>query len=653
VAGTSYLPLVVEVAFGADPMDTGTLTWTDISAHVKRGSGLDFSRGWDTESGEPLAGRLTLTVNNDTGDFTPGATGTYGLIRNRLPVRVSAVLGTATGNALTYDDAVGWYDMTGATYDDTEIGTVVLWTGLVESWRITWENGVRSQVAVTCVDRWAAIRRLKFDGKFIERVTVNQSPTNLWTFTGETTTQNRAEASVGGLLLVQADPLGTLTAPSIDNPQEWLTGPQTLVADCYNGTWPYATFVPGAALLPSGATSVAWTVSAWVKGTSGAVTLSDPAAVGPPPWVELSISGGTAYLAVARTTGVGAEVYQTSAVTSGWHHLAASVAVDGAGACTIRWWLDGVLLATDTTTWASGGWTVATTKIGRQDTVAGSTVAYVATWDRALTTDEVLAQYRAGSGMGAAGDTADVRAQTLLTLVSPAPTVSDTGTFTSTMSKQSLVDKSLGEALMECAAAEAGALYMDTAGWPVLTARSWRVGSAVAFTIPATALSADVSWTLDDQQLCNSATVDRMVSDESAGTVKATDDASVATYGEQSRSLSLWLHTDAQALDRANAESHMFATPMPRSADLSVDLLTKSATIPAATLLAADIGDRIAVSGMPAEAPGETEFYIDSITDRVTASEWQRTFTVSPRRDFWTLQDATFGVIDSVYVLAY
>ena len=39
--------------------------------------------------------------------------------------------------------------MDGVTYNDAEIGTVVLWTGLVESWRIFWENGVRSQVGVT------------------------------------------------------------------------------------------------------------------------------------------------------------------------------------------------------------------------------------------------------------------------------------------------------------------------------------------------------------------------------------------------------------------------------------------------------------------------------------------------------------------------
>ena len=140
MGGSVALPLVVEVAFGAEPLDTGTLTWTDISDYVRRASGVDFQRGWDTETGEPIAGRLTFTVNNDDGDFTPGTTGTFGEVRNRLPVRVSAVIGTATGNALTYDEGVGWYDMLGATYDDSEIGTVVLWTGLVESWRQVWRT---------------------------------------------------------------------------------------------------------------------------------------------------------------------------------------------------------------------------------------------------------------------------------------------------------------------------------------------------------------------------------------------------------------------------------------------------------------------------------------------------------------------------------
>ena len=183
--------------------------------------------------------------------------------------------------------------------------------------------------------------------------------------------------------------------------------------------------------------------------------------------------------------------------------------------------------------------------------------------------------------------------------------------------------------------------------------RSWRTASALSFTIPAIALGKDVSWTLDDQQLANSATVDRMVGDESAGQVKAKNEASVTTYGEQSKSLQIWVDTDAQLLERANAEANIDAVARPRSSDLMVDLLTKEAAIPAATLLAADIGDRIAVSGLPAEAPGDTQFYIENIADRVSHTGWERTFTVSPRADYFTVEDATYGVIDSVFVLAF
>ena len=117
-------------------------------------------------------------------------------------------------------------------------------------------------------------------------------------------------------------------------------------------------------------------------------------------------------------------------------------------------------------------------------------------------------------------------------------------------------------------------------------------------------------------------------------------------------SQSLYLN-GADVLDRANAEANIDAYPLPRSSDLTVDLLTKAATIPAATLLAADIGQRIAVSGLPAEAPGETEFYIENIADKITTSGWERTFTVSPRADYWTLQDATYGALDSTFVLAF
>lgn len=644
MGGAVALPLVVEVAFGAEPLDTGTLTWTDISDYVRRNPGVDFLRGWDTETSEPIAGRLSFTLNNDDGDFTPGETGAFGLIRNRLPVRVSATVATATGNALTYDDEVGWYDMYGATYDDTEIGNVVLWTGLVESWRIFWENGVRSQVAVQAVDRWAAIRRSKLDGKFIERITMSQAPTHFWPAT-DIDGSNRLTATVGPDLVPVAG-VGTLDYAAVANPQTWLQLPTATAAQ--TGGSGGVRFADQSSLVPNGAASFGFTVSGWVhaSSTQGMVRLEDFASL---TIVQISAAAPTTTAFASLRNGSSSASISSSATISGWRHIAVTFDVSAGGAVTIKFYSQGVLIGTDTTTYASGGWPEMRTITLRGE--AG--VAYVGLWDRALTAAEILAQYEAGSTNGVAGETADVRADRLLTYVDPAPSLSTTGTFTSTMSTQDLADKSLADALFECATAERGTIFVDTDGWPVLTSRSWRVASPVSFTIPAHALAAEVAWTLDDQQLTNSSTVDRMVRDESAGTARARNDASVATYGEQNKSLQVWLDTDAQLLDRANAEANIDAVAMPRSSELTVDVLTKQASIPAATLLAADIGQRIAVSGLPAEAPSTDEFYIETIADRVTHTGWERTFTVSPRADYWTLQDATYGQIDDVFVLAF
>lgn len=620
MGGTSHLAVTVEVAFGADPLDTGTLTWTDITDCVRR-DGIDFSRGWDTEAGQLQAGRLTFTVNNESGNFTPGTTGALGEIRNRLPVRVKQ-------------------------------STTVLWTGLVESWRISWTNGVRSQVAVTCVDRWAAIRRIKFDGEFLRRGLVEQSPTYLWTFTKSTTSQNRAEATVGGdaaLLDFSFMPPGlTVNAPTVQNPQSWQPYEPAATTTSTPYDIPFGDIYGGTSITATGATSVAWTASVWIYNLGSVAVLNNNGSDG------VTFSGGTSNsynIMLQRASGSSAQqAGGASSRPDGWSHYALSVSVNGSGAVTAKYYFNGALVLTNTVTWPTGGWTTV------QDMIyldAPNGFAYLGIWNTALSDAQILEQYRLGTSAGVAGETASVRAARLLSYIDSPPTLTTTGTFTATMSTQDLTDKSLGDALLECSTAERGTLYMDRDGWPVLTSRSWRVGAAVAFTIPATALGREVSWTLDDQNLANSATVERMVGDTSAATVKAKNDASVTTYGEQNRSLQIWVDTDAQLLERANAEANMDAYPLPRSSDLTVDLLTKAATIPAATLLAADIGQRIAVSGLPAEAPGETEFYIENIADKITTGGWERTFTVSPRADYFTVEDATYGALDSIFVLAF
>ena len=667
MAGTSRLLVIVEVAFGAGALDTGTLTWTDISSHVKLTRGIECSRGVDTETGGPMPGRLTFAVNNDAGDFTPGKTGAFGLIRNRLPVRVRTVVGSGTGIPLAYDSPFAFDFDTG--YDDTEVGSVVVWTGLVETWKIGWTAGVRSQVDVTCVDRWAALRRLKFDGHFIERVVTGQTPTHFWPLTAEyVTAPDRIGSALGSQydLTSRWSPPGCflIEPPSGNNPQSWLNqagdfvattkaNPASIVSDT---KYPALFISPGAAsFLPTGAASVAFTFSGWVKKArlviaTGAMVLSNYSAT-------LGVdNAGFCYAHVNRTGTAGTDIVKSTTVNADqWHHVALTLSVDGSGAVTFVAYVDGVSIGSDTTTWTSGGWTLDCEMFGVQAVQNAQPVgmAYAAVWHRALTPAEILAQYQAGVSQGVVGDTAAVRAARLTGIATQPVPVATTGTFTSTMSKQDLVDKSFGDALAECATAEAGQLFIGTDGWPNLTSRAWRTAAALAFTIPAHALSTDTSWTLDDQQLVNSATVDRMVGDQTAATVTARNDDSVETYGEQTTSVSLYVDSDAQLLERANAEANMFATATPRSSDLTVDLITKAATISPATLLAADVGSRIAVSGMPTEAPTQTQFYVAAIADKITHTGWERTFTVSPRLDWWTLQDATSGQLDSTFVLAF
>ena len=650
MGGAVALPLVVEVAFGAEPLDAGTLTWTDISDYVRRNPGVDFLRGWDTETGEPIAGRLSFTLNNDDGDFTPGETGAFGEIRNRLPIRVSAVIGTATGNALTYDEVIGWYDMLGATYDDAEIGTVVLWTGLVESWRQSWENGVRSQVQVTAVDRWAAIRRIKIDQDRLDVAARVTGRSMYYKFRDTTTT---FVDSVGLGLPFQA-PNGTsdLQPATVDDPTGDTNLPDVLGIDATGNNLVAVVGSDAAFSLDTGLSmTLILKASGW-NDTAENVQFELRAPDGNTrAYVDLFYNGSGKLDSDARVQTPGGTALANTVRTvsqDAWQAVTLT-AKRVAGTTTVKVYVNGALEASGSAATDELG---ATQSIHiRPDFDSTHTLAIGGVIMHPLELNAAEVDFIAQQLESWTGETADVRAGRLKNF-GPI-TLQTVYTFTATMSKQDLADKSLADALLECAVAERGTIYIGRDGWPVLTSRSWRVASPVSFTIPATALAADVTFTLDDQQLTNSATVDRMVGAEVAGTVKATNDVSIATYGEQNKTLQVWVDTDAQLLERANAEANIDAVAQPRSSDLMVDIMSKSATISASTLLAADIGQRIAVSGMPSTAPSQDEFYIDSISDKVTASGWERTFTVSTRADYFTIADATYGQIDDVFVLAF
>ena len=622
MGGSVSLPLTVEIAFAAGALDTGTLTWTDVTTYVRKDS-ISFNRGWDTESQEPIAGRASLSFNNESGNFTPGKTGAFGLIRNRLPIRIKQ-------------------------------GSTVLWTGLVESWRIGWTNGMRSKVDVTCVDRWAALRRLKIPA---DRIAAVAKATKADVFFPMTDTA--APFREGGL----GTSAWPTLAPVAGSVQPLYAGSAAPTTDSVRvASWD----VPATQY---GLTYSAQVIDTWSLDTGVSLTATfnySPRAggagatasvqLGRQDWqlngsymfVSFGPTAVTAYVTGPSGAGSVTAAYSTTAHIGRWT-TATLVAKRTGTTLTVTLYVNGDQVATSSGSVSSDFPSPYFYELEHSvNDGASAASAGVVIHRRALTANE--ARFVSGQANSAAGDKADTRAATLSN--SGPVTLSTTGTFTIPMSKQDLADKSLADALLECAQAEDGALFVDTSGWPKITSRSWRTQATVAFTIPAKALASDIGWTLDDQQLTNSAAVDRMVGDATAGTATGRNDASVALYGEQKVSRQLWLYNTADAVERANAEANMWANPLPRSSELTVDLMTKGATISAATLLAADVGQRIAISGMPAEAPTQTNFYIEAISDTVTETSWLRTFTVSPRLDFLTLDDASSGAIDSTFVLA-
>ena len=619
----TLVPVTVEVAFGAAPWDT-SWTWTDISAYVRRAPGITMARGWDPESQSPSGGTCTFTVNNETGDFTPGVTGAFGTVRNRLPIRISTTIASGTGTPVAYDSGL-YYDVP-ITYEDTEVGPLVLWSGLVESWQVGWTNGVRSQVRVRAADRWALLKRQKITDERAKPTALAQSPRYFWAMT-DPTGSTRATESVAGLDWVPT--AGAFTFANAVNPQ---TGNTTNVVSTQDVALLGGPFID--------ANATGWSLSAWIwNGNLFTTDLGYPAANA----ISLENNGAAGYVVLVRHNAVAKTYTHATGATAGWHHLAVTGSLS-AGTSTLRFYVDGAQVWTDTLT---GGLLIAQSWMVSNATGLG----YVGVWPRALTAAEVATQHRAVTLSAWQGDTADVRAQQLAAISGGWP-VTTTGSFTSTMSAPALTGKSPADVLAECAAAEGGAVFIGRDGWPVITARSWRTAAAVSLTLPAKALSADVTWTMDDQTLRNAATVERMAGDVVAATVSVRNEDSITEYAEQSTSLQLWLDSDAQALDRANAEAHMFATSAPRSSELAVDLATKAASIDVLALLNADVGQVVAVTGMPSQAPDADEFFIEQVSDQIGVT-WTRTMTISPRLDFWTLEHATAGAPDSTFVLAY
>ena len=94
----------VEMAFGADPDDSGTWVWTDITQWVYGQDPIQIQRGWQDERSSATASTMSLMLNNRDGRWNPFlATGPwYGQFGLDSPVRVTIDPGVAVNNNVRF-----------------------------------------------------------------------------------------------------------------------------------------------------------------------------------------------------------------------------------------------------------------------------------------------------------------------------------------------------------------------------------------------------------------------------------------------------------------------------------------------------------------------------------------------------------------------
>lgn len=95
----------VAIAFGSDPGATDA--WTDVTPYVDLGAGLKYGRGRADERSLTTARTVSMVLDNRDGRLTAGSTKSpyYPNVRIGKRLRVSARVGTGTGNLLVAEDA--------------------------------------------------------------------------------------------------------------------------------------------------------------------------------------------------------------------------------------------------------------------------------------------------------------------------------------------------------------------------------------------------------------------------------------------------------------------------------------------------------------------------------------------------------------------
>jgi hypothetical protein len=654
------LPDALRVDFGytSTPLTPlASITWTDVTSSVMLDAGVTFNRGRSGIDTMARPGSLSFTLDNSVqkgteGRFTLGGTNQVAGLALRIPVRVRARFPFA-----------GPY--------------VDLWYGYVEALETGWDNGWRSTVRVSATDRLARLEKRKLPG-LIRGVQLVDAPSALWPCDdSEGSTAAGEQSSNPSVTALSTASVGAVGTATLTFGEEKL-GPGPDGQSCAVLTTSSTTagyYLTGSGLPDAFTDTQTLEVyfQAAVAGSAirGLVVVHD-SSFNTIVTLKLSATDKLVATTTDAANSLTATVTGTTTAVAGvWNHALVKQTRVG-DTVTVRLFLNGSSQGTpDTYSTASSSATIitgASISAGALRAVSTGTatglfygrLANIGVYPTALSATRIteharvrdtLASYTAETSAAKFTRLAEVAGLSAteygFSYGSPATTSADMAPFP-------VGDRSLLDAANEVAIAEASAVYLDRSGVLRLASRNKRYGTAVVFTVTATAIDKGTGFSTDMGAVVNDVTVSR----PGGITARSVDAASVAAYDTHDSTTTVYLSSDSQAVDMAAFLANLNSEPVPRISGISVDLVSSASLVDEATILTAEVGDRFQVTGLPsASTPAATlDLIVDGMTDTVTATSWRRAFIctqIDAGSTVWVLDDATYSVLNSTTVLAF